>query len=71
MAIKFAQYTTATAAADGILLTVQEGEAWAADDPLVLAHPELFADTPARVFRSNGRREVIERATAAPGEKRK
>lgn len=71
MGIKFAQYTTATAAPGGLLLSVQEGEAWAADDPLVVAHPELFADTPARVYRSNGRREVVEQATAAPGEKRK
>lgn len=73
MGYKFARYTTSTAATPGGMpLIVQEGEAWDADDPLVLAHPELFSDEPLRVQTSHGRRDrVVEQATAAPGEKRR
>jgi hypothetical protein len=45
------------------------GEPWADDDPVVVARPDLFADTPAPPF---PRRSVhaVEQTTAAPGEKR-
>ena len=74
MGIKYAQYTTATSAPGGIMIVVEEGDAWDSEAPIVLAHPELFKDTPAKVFHGDGLRrdvEVVEQATAAPGEKRR
>ena len=42
----FSTATCATATADGIGVDLREGDCWAADDPLVLARPGLFSDTP-------------------------
>jgi len=43
------------------------GRAYAADDPVVKMHPELFADEPV-VYDHRG--NIVEQATAAPGERR-
>lgn len=43
------------------------GRAYAADDPVVRMHPHLFSDHPT-VYTSRG--DIVEQATAAPGEKR-
>lgn len=48
-------------------VTVVEGQIWAADDPFVAAHRELFSDTPARVHRTA---PLVEDTSAAPGAKR-
>ena len=48
-------------------VTVVKGQIWAADDPFVAAHRELFSDTPDRVHRTT---PAVEEATAAPGAKR-
>ena len=71
MGYKFAQYDSVVSPGPGqIVRTVLEGQAWYDDDPVVIANPGLFADEPRRVFRSVDR-EVVESATAAPGEKRR
>ena len=46
IAYVYATGTCGTATADGIGIVLREGDVWAADDPLVLARPGLFADTP-------------------------
>jgi hypothetical protein len=48
-------------------VVLTEGEAWVADDPFVLAHPNLFRADPANPKRT---RPAVEQATAAPGERR-
>ena len=66
----------------GVSGTVVHGTHWAADDPIVLAHPECFTDDP-RFGLSSSRplgddgypvgvktTRAVETATAAPGEKR-
>ncbi len=59
--------STFSVALDGIPLTVREGEAWAADDPIVKRYPEAFTKDLRAVRRSA---PVVEQATAAPGERR-
>jgi len=42
-------YSTAncgTCDTQGVDINLREGDVWAADDPLVLARPGLFSDTP-------------------------
>lgn len=53
---------------DGIPYRVNAGEAWAADDPLVLLHPGMFTLDLAKLRRSVPR--PVEQMTAAPGERR-
>lgn len=58
---------------DGARVRIVEGDVWAADDPVVKARPELFADEPEKVHRSietAARPRGVEQATAAPGERR-
>lgn len=50
---------------NGATVYLREGDAWQADDPLVKARPELFAEEP-----REARRNPVEQATAAPGETR-
>ena len=62
----------------GETLMLNEGELWAADDPFVLARPELFTDDLESVTRRSVKpakaatpvEAPVEQATAAPGEKR-
>ena len=49
-------------------VTVIEGEPWAADDPFVKRHRDLFTDEPRRLRRSV---PLVEQATAEPGERRR
>jgi hypothetical protein len=55
---------------------VRRGEAWADDDPIVLAHPGMFTSEPEneQLLRSSQdaitRPAPVEQATAAPGERR-
>jgi hypothetical protein len=53
---------------DGKAVRVVKGQAWAADDPFVLAKPDLFGPAPDRVRRTGPPR--VETATRAPGEVR-
>lgn len=51
------------------------GDHWPAADPLVLAHPDLFSTDPRYGLRyttvpAGYRDDVVETATAAPGERR-
>lgn len=57
----------------GVRITLHAGEAWAADDALVAARPELFSKNPTTVrqFGDGGVADIpVEQATSAPGEKR-
>lgn len=55
---------------NGHPVTVKLGETRHADDPVVLAHPDVFSDEPIIVTRYPGWEPDVEQATAAPGEKR-
>ena len=69
-------YACATTTVDEFLYT-RRGEYFAADDPAVLRHPEAFqADPPEDCIRRTTPPvaelgDVVEQATAAPGEVRK
>jgi hypothetical protein len=52
---------------DGLTINLQPDQVWDANDPVVRAHPELFAADPVRVRRTVS---PVEEATAAPGQKR-
>ena len=67
MELKFAA-TTCVVFHNGQRRNLAEDDAWDANDSLVKAHPDLFADTPRRVFGTGAR--PVEQATAAPGERR-
>lgn len=64
--IKFCT-STCSVVVNGVPYSLLAGQAWVADDPVVLAHPKLFTDLPTWVYTING---PVEQATAAPGEKR-
>ena len=61
---------------NGQIFTLRKGDPWDGDDPVVLAHPEAFADVPPddvvkhSVPRAHRAPAGVEQATAAPGEKR-
>jgi hypothetical protein len=58
---------------DGNPVNLTAGEAWDAADVVVAAHPSMFGDDPPFVRRLNGglaQYQVVEEASAAPGEKR-
>ncbi len=68
--IVFAVSTCTTAnPATGLLLRLNEGEAWASDDPFVVARPELFSQEPTRVRRT-APEVVVETASKVPGERK-
>jgi len=52
--------------------TIRKGERWWSDHPIVKEHPKVFVvDDPTEVLpRGWADAEVVEQATAAPGEKR-
>lgn len=55
------------------VIRLQPGDPWAADDPFVMARPDLFASAPPFVHRTTAAGVVsapVEQATAAPGERR-
>jgi hypothetical protein len=53
--------------------TVRKGEAWNSEAAIVVAHPDLFTDDPARAKGAPQRQpqpvDVVEQSTAAPGER--
>lgn len=53
--------------ANGEVIRVRPGEPWSSDDPFVKAHPGLFDEGDGLVRRTV---EVVETATARPGETR-
>lgn len=55
--------------ATGLLIRLNEGEAWAANDPFVSARPELFSKEPTRIRRT-APETVVETATKTPGERK-
>lgn len=74
MAIVYAKSSLSTTTDHGVIIRMYSGEVWDSDDPVVLSRPHLFQKTPPRVRTSKGHRpydDVVERATAAPGEKRR
>lgn len=75
MDVVYAKGTAVVMTPDGGRHTVQGGQHWPADDPVVRANPTLFsADPRYGVSFSTPPRELaeppVEQATAAPGEKR-
>lgn len=56
---------------NGLDVRIMAGSAWNPNDPVVLAHPTLFADEPTLRGAMPGWEPEIEQATAAPGEKRR
>ena len=68
----FAQ-CSASVRMEGFPFPIAEGDVFRDDDPVVLAHPSMFAaDPPAKVVRYYGRRPEapVEQVTAGPGERR-
>ena len=66
-----AQSCSARNPADGTIVRLVANEPWHADDPFVVARPELFTDTPPHLKGTVPvRRRPVEQATAAPGERR-
>jgi hypothetical protein len=70
MSYVFAACTTAYAEPGAGKVYLTEGEPWVADDPFVLAHPDLFRADPKNPKRTVAPRPAVEQATAAPGERR-
>ena len=60
----------ATGTEDGSPVNLREGDVWAADDPIVRFHPDLFSAEPPAPSFPRRTVAVVEQATAAPGEKR-
>lgn len=68
--IVFALATCTTAdPATGLLVRLNEGEAWAADDPFVTARPDLFSEKPTKLRRT-AEPPPVEVATRNPGERK-
>ena len=55
---------------NGARMVLEVDDVWDADDPFVLARPDLFSAAPLRVNRTVPARPQVEQATAAPGERR-
>lgn len=71
MAIVYAKTTRVLQDRDGLNHPLVFNTPWDADDPLVKDNPSFFQDRPMVVHHTVEREEkVLERATAAPGEKR-
>lgn len=68
--IVFATSSGSAAAPDGGIVAFREGEPWAADDPFVTAHKDLFSDAPPGPSFPRRTAPAVEQATAAPGERR-
>lgn len=71
MRIVFAKSTMSVGGAHGGIYDLLRGLAYSSDHPAVVAHPECFADSPTFAHTDRGYVEVVEQATAAPGEKRR
>jgi hypothetical protein len=71
MKVVYAKSTTSVMGEHGMVTRLTKGEPWDGDDPIVKQHPTFFADNPVLVKTSRKGWEVVEQATAAPGEKRR
>ena len=73
MRVVFATVTTSVTMPAGHSILVRTGSHWPAEDPFVLAHPDLFTED-ARVGMTYSQPPQpdppVEQATAAPGERR-
>lgn len=69
MKLAYPNANCSAADSEGVTYPLRENEPWDANDPLVLAHPDLFSDEPTRVMRTV-HAPVVEQATRAPGEQR-
>lgn len=70
---KYATSTTSVRWNESIMRLAQD-DAWDADDPFVKARPDLFSDSPSRVFTSGGAVQIaddVETATVRPGSRRR
>lgn len=75
MDVVYARGTSVVTTPDGGRHTVQGGQHWPADDPVVRANPGLFSPDPRygvsfSVAPAELSEPPVEQATAAPGEKR-
>lgn len=72
MQIVYAAAACSSRNTDGTPVRLIAGEAWWADDPFVLAHPELFSSVPPVIRGTTSQtRPPVETATAVPGMKRR
>jgi hypothetical protein len=58
--------TCGTATPDGLTVDLREGDVWAADDPLVLARPGLFSETPPPPYFPRRTVAAVEQPPAEP-----
>lgn len=65
--IAVAVSTTVIVGRQGERVVVRAGDAWAADDPFVKAHPDLFSTDAKHARRAAS--DVVEEKTANPGRK--
>jgi hypothetical protein len=72
--VVFASATKRVELPGGGFGVIQKGSHWPADDPIVLAHPEVFSDDPRWGMNYSveppGYDAPVEQTTAAPGERR-
>ena len=71
MNIVYATTSCSSRNPDGTPARLIQGEAWWADDPFVIAHPDLFRGTPPIVRGTTSQTRPVETATAVPGMKRR
>jgi hypothetical protein len=73
MRVVFPKSSVVLAMPDGSTMHVPLGTHWSADDPVVLAHPDVFSADPRHgVYRHTpeSMADDVEQATANPGERR-
>lgn len=68
--IVYACATCALIDDQGLPILLEEGEPWAADDPLVKARPNFFSEDPPLPNFPRRSVPVIEQTSAAPSERR-
>ena len=74
MGYTYAKSTVSATTRGGIIIKLNVGETWDENDQFVKDHANLFSKTPPRVRTQSGwipPDDVVERATANPGQKRK
>lgn len=71
MALAVAVSSSIIVGRGGVRIVVRPGDAWDADDPFVIAHPDLFSTDAKDARRAPAEitEAPVERKTAAPGEK--
>ena len=71
MRVVYAKQSVSVMMPEGYSVMVPLGTHWSADDPVVLANPDLFSDDPRHgVYGQPPAEPDAEQATAAPGERR-